>query len=104
MVNNPIYEPKGKAKEYGDLALNIYTGCSHGCFYCVDENAPVLTAEMRSVPIKDIEIGDKIIGVQFDGKYRRLVETTVLNKFFFYKGSAFSSAEGRYRNSLFRRP
>ena len=24
----PIYEPKGKAKEYGDYALNIYTGCS----------------------------------------------------------------------------
>lgn len=30
----PIYEPKGKAKEYGDLALNIYTGCPHRCYYC----------------------------------------------------------------------
>lgn len=30
----PIYEPKGKAKEYGDLAINIYTGCPHSCFYC----------------------------------------------------------------------
>lgn len=30
----PIYEPRGKAKEYGDLALNIYTGCPHRCFYC----------------------------------------------------------------------
>ncbi len=30
----PIYEPKGKAKEYGDLAINIYTGCPHRCFYC----------------------------------------------------------------------
>lgn len=30
----PIYKPKGKAKEYGDLALNIYTGCTHGCTYC----------------------------------------------------------------------
>lgn len=29
-----IYEPKGAAKEYGDLALNIYTGCPHSCFYC----------------------------------------------------------------------
>ena len=29
-----IYEPKGKAKEYADLALNIYEGCSHGCKYC----------------------------------------------------------------------
>ncbi len=30
----PIYTPSGKAKEYADLALNIYTGCPHRCFYC----------------------------------------------------------------------
>ena len=30
----PIYEPKGAAKEYGELALNIYTKCPHACFYC----------------------------------------------------------------------
>lgn len=30
----PIYIPKGKAKEYGDYAINIYTGCPHECFYC----------------------------------------------------------------------
>lgn len=30
----PIYQPKGKAKEYGDYAINIYTGCPHNCFYC----------------------------------------------------------------------
>ena len=29
-----IYEPKGRAKEYADLAFNIYKGCSHGCKYC----------------------------------------------------------------------
>ena len=34
----PIYEPKGKAKEYGDLALNIYTGCPHRCYYCFGPN------------------------------------------------------------------
>lgn len=34
----PIYEPKGAAKEYGDLALNIYTGCPHRCFYCYAPN------------------------------------------------------------------
>lgn len=33
-MRNPIYKPKGKAKEYGDFALNIYTGCPHRCFYC----------------------------------------------------------------------
>jgi len=29
-----IYEPKGKAKEYAELALNIYNGCTHSCLYC----------------------------------------------------------------------
>ena len=30
----PIYAPKARAREYGDLAINIYTGCNHGCTYC----------------------------------------------------------------------
>lgn len=29
-----IYEPRGKAREYSELAVNLYTGCSHGCRYC----------------------------------------------------------------------
>jgi DNA repair photolyase len=31
---NVIYEPKGRAKEYADLACNLYLGCTHGCRYC----------------------------------------------------------------------
>ena len=34
----PIYVPKGKAKEYGDYAINIYTGCPHECYYCFAPN------------------------------------------------------------------
>lgn len=30
----PIYKPKGRAAEYGDYCVNIYTGCNHGCTYC----------------------------------------------------------------------
>lgn len=29
-----IYQPKGKAREYSPLALNIFNGCDHGCSYC----------------------------------------------------------------------
>lgn len=34
----PIYQPKGAAGEYGELALNIYTGCPHRCYYCFAPN------------------------------------------------------------------
>jgi len=34
MISKPIYIPAGRAKEYGDYAINIYTGCNHGCEYC----------------------------------------------------------------------
>ncbi|MBR0542553.1 MAG: hypothetical protein IJK26_10190 [Clostridia bacterium] len=33
-----IYKPTGAAGEYGDYALNIYTGCPHNCFYCFAPN------------------------------------------------------------------
>ena len=33
-----IYEPKGKAAEYGELAVNLYNGCGHGCVYCYAPN------------------------------------------------------------------
>lgn len=29
-----IYEPSGKAREYSELATNLYTGCLHKCKYC----------------------------------------------------------------------
>jgi len=29
-----MYEPKGRAREYAPLALNLYNGCTHGCGYC----------------------------------------------------------------------
>ena len=29
-----IYEPTGKAREYSELAANLYTGCAHACKYC----------------------------------------------------------------------
>ena len=33
-----IYEPRGKAREYSPLALNIYSGCGHKCVYCYVPN------------------------------------------------------------------
>lgn len=39
-----IYEPKGKAAEYSQLAANLYRGCSHGCVYCY---APAVTRRTK---------------------------------------------------------
>jgi len=33
-----IYEPRGPAREYAELALNLYKGCTHGCKYCYAPN------------------------------------------------------------------
>ncbi|MCL5265163.1 MAG: hypothetical protein M1343_08240 [Chloroflexi bacterium] len=34
MSGNVIYEPRGRAREYAELAANLYRGCEHGCLYC----------------------------------------------------------------------
>lgn len=53
----PIYMPSGRAREYGDYAVNIYTGCPHRCYYCF---APQVLHRDREVfhnrvePRKDI--------------------------------------------------
>ena len=43
---NPIYKPRGKAAEYGDYAVNIYTGCPHRCYYCY---APTVLRKDREI-------------------------------------------------------
>jgi DNA repair photolyase len=33
-VTSIIYESAGRAREYSELAANLYRGCDHGCLYC----------------------------------------------------------------------
>ncbi|MCR5162549.1 MAG: radical SAM protein [Thermoguttaceae bacterium] len=40
-----VYEPKGRAREYSDLACNLYMGCPHGCKYCFAPSCMHKTAE-----------------------------------------------------------
>lgn len=40
-----IYEPKGEAREYAPLALNIYRGCVHRCRYCYVPGVMKMTRE-----------------------------------------------------------
>lgn len=45
-----IYEPKGRAREYSPLALNLFRGCGHGCKYCWAPNATFTPREIYSQP------------------------------------------------------
>ncbi len=42
-----IYKPKGAAREYSALALNIYQGCAHDCEYCYVRGMPMWRANPR---------------------------------------------------------
>jgi|GEM_PF-3984968 len=57
-MKNPIYQPSGAAKEYGDLALNIYTGCPHRCYYCF---APQVLHRDRELFHSDVRPRDGIV-------------------------------------------
>ncbi len=55
-MNRAIYKPEGRAKEYSDLAVNLYNGCEHGCLYCYARKLTNKSYEefKKAVPRKNI--------------------------------------------------
>lgn len=45
-----IYVPKGRAREYAALAINLFMGCSHGCVYCFVPGMPGRSVETHNQP------------------------------------------------------
>ena len=66
-------------KEKRKNAAAIYTslGCSFSCQYCLDENTKIIMSKNKNKPIKDVVIGDKIIG--WNEKLSCMDEVTVIN-------------------------
>jgi DNA repair photolyase len=46
-----IYEPRGKAREYSTLAVNLYTGCGHQCEYCYAPGVIKISKVLFSKPV-----------------------------------------------------
>lgn len=80
-----IYAPRGQAGEYSKLATNPYRGCGHKCAYCLDGGTLVQMADGTTKAIKDIEVGDEVVGIFDTGENNRawnnrITVTTVLAK------------------------
>ena len=57
--------------------INPYRGCTHACVYCLSGDTPILAADGRHKPLADLVVGDRIVGTERRGRYRRYVETDV---------------------------
>jgi DNA repair photolyase len=59
-------------------SVNPYRGCFHACAYCLAGETRILMTDGTTRELRALCTGDAIYGTRFDGKYRRLVSTTVL--------------------------
>ncbi len=62
-----IYKPKGRAGEYAKLALNIYSGCEHGCKYCY---VPKILRRKKEDFHKNIKVRDNILSLVEEDAYK----------------------------------
>jgi DNA repair photolyase len=58
--------------------INPYRGCAHSCRYCIGGETPVLMADGRTKPMRELEVGDLVYGTMRDETYRHYAATRVL--------------------------
>lgn len=71
-------------KRFGEITetWNPVIGCLHACVYCVTGDSLVLTADLIWKPIREIEVGEEVVGFseQQTHGYRYLEKAVVINK------------------------
>jgi len=61
-------------------AWSPVVGCKHGCEYCMDGETNILMADGTTKHLRDINIGDKIIGLDNNKSFNKLINSTVTHK------------------------
>ncbi|HOT34750.1 MAG TPA: radical SAM protein, partial [Rhodoglobus sp.] len=69
--------PGESAMPFG-WTINPYRGCSHACVYCLSGETQVLMADGRQKPLWAVRVGDRVVGTEQRGRYRRYIATDVL--------------------------
>ncbi len=92
-----IYEPKGKAREYADLACNPYRGCTHGCRYCFAKRFNPDGYHKAANP-KDniIERLEKDLDILIE-QYQPLSDSGIPEILFSFQGDCYQPAEMNYK-------
>jgi DNA repair photolyase len=79
---------KTGTKEWAEISKNIMQGCKHNCKYCIDGNTQILMMDGTSRMIKNLSVGDKIVGIytldQFNHR-SRYTHTSIKDIWTIYK-------------------
>ena len=58
--NKPVFG----TREWADLSANCAKGCENNCLYCVSPDTLITMSDGTTKEIKDIVVGDSIVGVE----------------------------------------